>query len=213
MRLKKWNEARTSFVWVKVPQIDGSSNTDHIWIYYNNASATDNQNVAGTWSNGYAGVWHLDEATDASNIDSTINANDGSPIGSPVAVTGQIAGALDFNVPGDATRVEIPADASIDLSLYPNWTLSAWVKPTSYGGGIKWPTAYGYGQEATLGLTVREAQDPPPEGAIEHWRNYASHTHSDTAVDFNAWNTLLSFVILLRRTFIGMGLQMVLRAA
>lgn len=144
--------------------------------------------MAGTWSNGYAGVWHLDEATDATNIDSTINANDGTPIGSPVAVTGQIAGALDFNVPGDATRVEIPADASIDLSLYPNWTLSSWVKPTSYGGGIKWPTAYGYGQEATLGLTLREAQDPPPEGAIEHWRNDASHTHSDTAVDFNAWN-------------------------
>ena len=93
--IEKWDEAGTSFVRVKVPQIDGSSNTDHIWIYCNNASATDNQNVAGTWSNGYAGVWHLDEATDATNIDSTINANDGTPIGSPVAVTGQIAGALD----------------------------------------------------------------------------------------------------------------------
>ena len=191
--IEQWDEAGTSAVWVKVLQIDGSSSTDYIWMYYNNSAASDNQNVAGTWSNAYAGVWHLDEATDATNIDSTSNANNGTPIGSPVASTGQIAGALDFNVPGDATRVEIPADASLNLSdlpLYDNWTLSAWVKPTSYGGGIKWPTAYGYGHATTLGLTVKEAKDPDPpfEGSIEHWRNDASHTQGDTAVDFNAWN-------------------------
>ncbi|MGH7408685.1 MAG: DUF2341 domain-containing protein, partial [Candidatus Methylomirabilales bacterium] len=32
--IEKWDEAGTSYVWVKVPQIDGSSTTDHIWMFY-----------------------------------------------------------------------------------------------------------------------------------------------------------------------------------
>ncbi|NIM51397.1 MAG: DUF2341 domain-containing protein, partial [Gemmatimonadales bacterium] len=55
---EKWDEAGTSWVWVKVPQIDGSSNTDYIWMYYG-ADASDGQNAADVWSQGYVSVWHL----------------------------------------------------------------------------------------------------------------------------------------------------------
>ena len=48
--IETWNEAGTSYVWVKVPQIDGSSGTDHIWLYYGNAAAPDAQNVAAVWN-------------------------------------------------------------------------------------------------------------------------------------------------------------------
>ncbi len=65
--------------------------------------------------------------------------------------------------------MDIPADSTLDVTLHSNWTMSAWVKPTSYGGGIKWPVAYGYGARATMGLTVKEAKDPNPPllGSIE----------------------------------------------
>ena len=59
--IETWDESGTSYVWVKVPQIDGSSYTDYIWMYYDNYGAPDTQDAAGVWSNGYAGVWHLKE--------------------------------------------------------------------------------------------------------------------------------------------------------
>ncbi|MCH8006119.1 MAG: DUF2341 domain-containing protein [Planctomycetes bacterium] len=59
--IEKWDESGTSYVWVKVPQIDGSSSTDHIWIYYDYFAASDNQDPPNVWTNGYAGVWHLKE--------------------------------------------------------------------------------------------------------------------------------------------------------
>jgi len=48
--IEEWDKAGDSIVWVKAPRIDGSSNTDFIWIYYGNDSAADGQNVSGVWS-------------------------------------------------------------------------------------------------------------------------------------------------------------------
>ncbi|NIQ77219.1 MAG: DUF2341 domain-containing protein, partial [Anaerolineae bacterium] len=80
--IEKWDEAGTSYVWVKVPQIDGPSNTDYIWMYYG-ADASDGQNPNGVWSNGYVGVWHLKEdpsGTPPQMKDST-NANHATSYG------------------------------------------------------------------------------------------------------------------------------------
>ena len=178
--------------WVMIPSLSSSTDTE-LYLYYGNPSCSSQQDATNVWDSNYTGIWHLNEATDATNKDATSNANDGTPVGSPVGTTGQIAGALDFNVSGDATRIEIPADTSLDLSLDSNWTLSGWAKPTSYGTGeIKWPAVYEYGQ-TTLGLTVKEAKDPDPplEGTIEHWRNDEKDIHSDTPLDFNAWNHIV----------------------
>ena len=76
--IETWNEAGTSYVWVKVPQIDGSSGTDHIWLYYGNAAAPDAQNVAAVWNSGYVAVYHLDDTLQ----DSTVNLNHGTNSGS-----------------------------------------------------------------------------------------------------------------------------------
>ena len=32
--IEVWDELGTSYVWVKVPEIDASSNSDFIWMYY-----------------------------------------------------------------------------------------------------------------------------------------------------------------------------------
>jgi len=52
--------AKTAEIWVNVPQIDSGSNTDYIWMYYGNSSATDGQNVHATWNSGYAAVYHIE---------------------------------------------------------------------------------------------------------------------------------------------------------
>ncbi|KPJ58692.1 MAG: hypothetical protein AMJ46_13775, partial [Latescibacteria bacterium DG_63] len=78
--IEEWNEAGTSYVWVKVPQIDGSSDTDFIWMYYGHPSTPDGQNRNGVWDSNFKGVWHLKESgtgTTDEFTDSTSNANHG----------------------------------------------------------------------------------------------------------------------------------------
>ena len=61
--IEEWNETATSSIWVKVPQIDASSNTDHIYMYYGNTAATDGQGATSVWGQNFKGVWHMkDEA-------------------------------------------------------------------------------------------------------------------------------------------------------
>ena len=176
--------------WVRIPILEFDTDRD-IYMYYGNSSVTTDPSSTGVWDANYSGIWHLNESTGATNIDATSNGNDGTPNDvDPVADTGQIGGALDFNAgAGNISRIEIPYDASLDVTLSANWTMSAWVRPTLYDETVgSWPTAYGYGLRATMGLTVKEAGDPPFEGSIEHWRNDNIDVHSNTVTTFNAWN-------------------------
>ena len=57
--IEEWNEGGTSYVWVKVQQVDGSSDTDFIHMYYGNAVAADGQNArtSGTRTTRQSGTW------------------------------------------------------------------------------------------------------------------------------------------------------------
>jgi len=98
--IEKWDESGDSYVWVKVPRIDASSNTDHIWLYYGNPSAPDGQNKTAVWDANYVGVWHLHNDF----LDSTLNDNDGSNNGSD-DVLGKIADGQNFNGTSDYINV------------------------------------------------------------------------------------------------------------
>ena len=78
--IESWNPGGTSYVWVRVPRIDGSSSTDFIYLYYDKTGALDAQDPPGVWSAGYLAVWHLDDQPIAANavLDSTANAKHGS---------------------------------------------------------------------------------------------------------------------------------------
>ena len=85
--IETWVDGGTSRIWVKVPQIIGFSQVDHIWLYYDNLAAVYEQTLADeqdVWSNSYRAVWHLRE-TDidggADDIrDSTSFGNHGTTI-------------------------------------------------------------------------------------------------------------------------------------
>ena len=62
--IETWVDGGTSRIWVKVPQIIGLSQVDHIWLYYDNPAAVYEQTLADeqdVWSNSYRAVWHLRE--------------------------------------------------------------------------------------------------------------------------------------------------------
>jgi glucose/arabinose dehydrogenase len=116
-QIDSWNEAGISTVWVRVPRIDAGSASDHIWMYYGNATAPAAQNAAGTWA-GYAGVWHLG----ASLADSTGNGNTGVNQGS-VTTSGRFGNSRRFN--GAAA---ILAGNGATLRITGDLTLEAWVQ-------------------------------------------------------------------------------------
>ncbi len=71
--------SQTAIIWVKIPQIDASSNTDFIYMYYGNSGASDGQNITDVWSNGFAAVYHFAEQS-GNYLDSTSNNNDSTSI-------------------------------------------------------------------------------------------------------------------------------------
>lgn len=74
---------KVAYFWVKIPQIDASSNTDYAYIYYGKAGATQSpyNSAASVWDANYRMVLHLSENTGATGglEDSTINTNNGTP--------------------------------------------------------------------------------------------------------------------------------------
>lgn len=119
--------------WVKVPTLSSTVDTV-IYMYYGNASATNQQDVAPAkalvWSNGYVAVWHLgDGDSTAANFykDSTSNHYDGTlndSTGNTVMDSGQIGNAVDFF--GDAAYIYTNT-GSISFAS-PPFTVSQWFK-------------------------------------------------------------------------------------
>jgi hypothetical protein len=128
--IEKWDETGTSTVWVKVPKINNATTTDYIWMYYNNTGASDAQATTTVWSGSDAqGVWHMGNYTATTNAftDSTSNANHGSGYGgsSLASTTGKIGGAYSFNTD------DYVMTSSLATTVIDNWSMSAWVYPTS----------------------------------------------------------------------------------
>ena len=109
-QIESWDDsAKTATIWVKVPRIDQGSTTDHIFLYYNNTDATDASSTA-AWDSKYQGVWHMNEGTGVSQVDSTGNTNDASPVNSPVATDGKMGGGLTIALQTFHGARRIPSD-------------------------------------------------------------------------------------------------------
>lgn len=121
--IEKWDEAGTSSIWVKVPDIPSGSTTDYIWMYYNNTEAQDTQDRTSVWNSGYKLVHHFNESGTTDMDDSTSNSNMGTKkaVSEPNTVsTGQIDGAQDF----DGTNDKVISS----VAEHSPYTLEAWVK-------------------------------------------------------------------------------------
>jgi hypothetical protein len=70
------------------------------------------------------GWWTLDDGTGTTALDSSDFANDGTLVGDPQWVTGQLNGALEFDGTGDF--VNCGNDASFNIPV--NITVAAWIK-------------------------------------------------------------------------------------
>ena len=131
--IERWTEGGTSYVWVRVPQIDGASSRDFIWMYYDNPGAPDGQNGPAVWDGGFKMVQHLDENA-GPHTDSTSNANDSVVI--DVAAQGTAAGRIDgadlFN-PASQDSIDVADSPTLDVSATESLTAEAWIKTSQNG--------------------------------------------------------------------------------
>lgn len=109
--------------WVKIPTLYDNENTI-IYIYYGNASATNQENVSGTWDDNFVMVQHLSDNSTSTTLDSTSNNNDGTKkaANEPIENDGQIFKAQSFD--GTDDNILIPND----LLPANDATISAWFR-------------------------------------------------------------------------------------
>jgi len=124
---EEWNTGGVAYVWVQVPELTGGG---HIWAYWGNASLTAGPapytTNGATWSEGYLGVWHLNE-TSGHHADSTSNNFDTTTetVTTQGSAAGRISGADYFDSSDD--NVVAPSVGLSDKT----WTISAWLNPDS----------------------------------------------------------------------------------
>lgn len=120
-------------IWVKTNVTANTSK--ELYVYYGNSGVVSDQaTTTGVWGANYQGVWHLDEATGGTGAikDSTGNGNNGTDSGSPTfGSTGQISKAVTFDPTND--RINI-GDTNNSLDMPGSFTLSAWIRRTTYSG-------------------------------------------------------------------------------
>jgi hypothetical protein len=140
VEIERWdNASEQAWLWVKVPSISSTADTD-LYLYYDSfqsdntayvgdKESTPAQNV---WTTNFKGVWHLDEdpsGTSPQMKDSTSNNNNGTSNGNMTSgdqVAGKIDGSLNFDGSDDYINT-----TSNELKTLNNFTLSVWFKADS----------------------------------------------------------------------------------
>ncbi len=115
-----------SVVWLRLPRVPAGSSAS-AWLYSENPTAVDAQNVPKTWSVAYAAVYHLN----GNAIDSAANS-DGVVTGAKKGF-GQLASGLDFATENDT--VDAGSAVGVDDLFATGGTITAWIRPRGWGEG------------------------------------------------------------------------------
>ena len=117
--IDEWNTNGSSYVWVQVPQLSGTNTA--IWAYWKNpAAAADPPPYAtngATWSEDYAGVWHMKRADTLNSANGTAGVSCGN-----ATIDGLIGGAQSFSRATNQQYIEV---GDLDVT---NFTAEAWTR-------------------------------------------------------------------------------------
>lgn len=106
--IETWNETGESIVWVRVFQLNPTTNHT-IYLYYNNTGASDAQDSSGVWQD-FVGVFHLDEISSGTgnagaHKDSSGNI-DGDDEVSATGKDGIVGLGQEFDGSNDVVRID-----------------------------------------------------------------------------------------------------------
>jgi biopolymer transport protein ExbB len=123
----------TGIFWVRT---DVAAAGTHIWCYYGNVDAADGDDHEAVWDADFAAIWHMNDATTSTILDSTGNDNDGAKNGAndPAEADSKIGKGQDFD--GDSGAIAIGNPASIQFGAG-SFSVSGWVSLASYSGIVE----------------------------------------------------------------------------
>jgi len=198
VEIEKWDSSsEQAWLWVKVPSVSNTSNTD-LYLYYDNDHAnntayvddTNTGNSVNVWDSSFKMVQHMRDNTTSSIVDSTSNDNDGTKTaaGEPAVTTsGKISDAQDFDGSNDyIDTVSSSSEMGIDSSN--TMTVSAWVNPDVNGDHqmfviIQPSTGSGHATDQVFFIA-----DNNGDLEIGQWGGGSyDHTFSGISVDIGVW--------------------------
>ena len=153
--------------WVEVPTVDFDADTV-IFMYYDNAGTTDQQNTQGTWNADYQAVWHLN----GTFIDSTSSPITCANTGTSVVSDEYIGDSRNWD--GVDDRLDCASAAKIDDIFNGGGSISYWLNPNNDGevgdgrilqkdpAGSGWFT--GMTAESGANIKIRFFGDAPTDG-------------------------------------------------
>ncbi|HEY3370758.1 MAG TPA: hypothetical protein VGK10_07915, partial [Prolixibacteraceae bacterium] len=116
--------------------------------YTNQLADAATQNYTAAMQPGVISYWHLDESGNSFSDD--LGTNNGTGYLSPMAVTGQVSGAQQFN--GTTTKIQVPASPTFDFAANGDFSVEFWYK------GVNVPSGY----KIAVGRYI-------PEGGAKYW--------------------------------------------
>lgn len=145
--IESWNPGGNSYVWVQVPRFTNNCSLLAQWGGYAGSAAPACTTNGATWSNGFLGVWHLDELFGAHKDSST---NQGAARftqavgqGFPAGISG---GSDNFNnlnatsdyisLPNMGTNAQITVECWTRLNAVPPDTLRGLVSCDNWNTGV-----------------------------------------------------------------------------
>jgi hypothetical protein len=121
-----WNNSGNSFVWVCLPNVYSSIDTNFM-MYYNNSNAVDDEAPNDVWDSNYVGVWHMNVDNATHTFDSTSNNHHGELNLYTVNYSAYVGYGLDFNGSGDCI-IDLGTDSDFygldDLTAMASFELS-----------------------------------------------------------------------------------------
>lgn len=184
--IEKWDNAgETAWIWVNVPQINASSTTDSIYMYYGNAAAADAENPSGTWNSNYALVHHLEQTADCpvTFLDSTTHNNDGFCDGTAPTFTnsGKIDGARQINDFGWIYAADSPDFTSNQL------TVSLWANQNSLSTSKSLASKWYYNTQGSWAIQTGNSDNTQLQVFIANSLTDPGDNHGIT--DTGTWST------------------------
>lgn len=140
--IERWNQVGESVIWVRIPQIDGNSASDFMWMYYGNPGASDGQQREQTWESGYMLVWHLGDSPTGGGADVLNSTDNMTPpdtgtgtsqsMNSGNRVPGQTGNGLSFDGTNEWVEPDSP-DPGFFHDQFSDKTFTAWIRSNNTG--------------------------------------------------------------------------------
>jgi len=145
--IESWNPGSNSYVWVQVPRFTNNCSILAQWGGFNGRTAPAYTTNGATWSNGFIGVWHLDElfgahkdsSTNQSSARYTLAVGQGFP-------SGIVGGGDNFNdlnagsdyvsLPNMGTNAQVTVECWARLNIVPQDTLRGLVSCDNWNTGV-----------------------------------------------------------------------------